>query len=159
VLAGLFLASTVSAVRAALASAGVIAPERDDAGHRHGGSGPVVVVGDAKLAKALRAEGVATVVVAPKPPRGVPDALTGSVDKLPLEAGTAAACVGVGASARPGAVAEWCRVVRDGGAVVIVDRRPPVDTTRVALCAGLTELEQRAAGRVTVTSGLVTSLA
>ena len=143
-LAGLFLASTVSAVRAALASANA--------------SGPVVVVGDAKLGKALRAEGVTTIVVAAKPPRGVPDAVTGTVDKIPLADGAAAACVGVGASARAGALAEWCRVVRDGGAVVIVDRRPPVETTRVALCAGLTELEQRAAGRVTITSGLVTSL-
>jgi hypothetical protein len=143
---GLFLASTVSAVRAALTSAGAA-------------TGPVVVVGDVKLGKALRAEGLGVSVVAPKPPRGVPDALTGSLEQLPLDAGAAAAVVGVGGAANRAAIAEWCRVVRDGGAVVMVDRGEPTEATRAALCAGLTELEQRAAGRVVVTSGLVTALA
>jgi hypothetical protein len=141
---GLFLASTVSAVRAALASAGA--------------DGKIVVVGDVKLGKALLGEGIAAIVVAAKPPRGVPDAVTGTIDQLPLEAGAASAVVGVGAVDHATALAEWCRVVRDGGAVVLVDRGDAVAATRLALCAGLTEIEQRAAGRVTVTSGLVTTL-
>lgn len=141
---GLFLASTVSAVRAALTSAGV--------------AGPVVVVGDVKLAKVLRQEGVATVVVAAKPPRGLPDALAGGLDAVPLPDRQAAAVVGVGGAGHPAALAEWCRIVRDGGAVVLVDKAEPADVTRLALCAGLTEIEQRAAGRGVVTSGLVAAL-
>jgi hypothetical protein len=145
VLDGLFIGSTVSAVRAALASAGA--------------TGKVVVVGDVKLGKALRAEGVTAVVVAAKPPRGVADAITGAIDKLPLADGEAAAVVGVGGVDRPAALAEWCRIVKDGGAVVLVDRGGAEDATRAALCAGLTEIEQRSAGRVTITSGLVATLA
>jgi hypothetical protein len=144
---GLFLASTVSAVRAALASVAAA-----------GAGAPVVVVGDVKLGKALRGEGVDAVVVAAKPPRGVPGAVTGALDQLPFEAASAAAVVGVGGAALPAALAEWCRVVRDGGAVVMVDRGDATVATRAALCAGLTEIEQRAAGRHTVTSGLVTLL-
>ena len=45
-----------------------------------------------------------------------------------------------------------------GGAVILVDRAAPESSTRAALCAGLTEIEQRTAGRLTVTSGLVTTL-
>jgi hypothetical protein len=144
-LEGLFIASTVSAIRAALASAGT--------------TGKVIVVGDPKLGKALRTEGITAVVVAPKPPRGLDDALTGTLDQIPLPSASAAAVIGVGAIAHPAAVTEWCRVVRDGGAVILVDRGDPETATRLALCAGLTEIEQRSAGRMTVTSGLVTTLA
>src|SRR5258705_13958464 len=146
-LGGLFIASTVSAVRAALASAGTDATAK------------VVVVGDVKLGKALRAEGLAAIVVAAKPPRGVPDAITGTPSRIPLADGGAAALVGVGTVTDRAALTEWCRVVRDGGAVILVDRGAPESATRAALCAGLTEIEQRAAGRLTVTSGLVTTLA
>jgi hypothetical protein len=142
---GLFIASTVSAVRAALASATATA-------------GKVVVVGDVKLGKALRAEGVPAVVVAAKPPRGVDDAITGAIDRVPLADREAAAVVGVGGVGHPTALAEWCRIVRDRGAVVLVDRGAAEDATRAVLCAGLTEIEQRTAGRLTVTSGLVTML-
>jgi hypothetical protein len=141
----LFLASTVSAVRAALGSAGV--------------DGRVLVVGDAKLGKALGAEGVDVVVVAGgKPPKGVAAIDGGTVDRIPVDSRDAAAVVGVGATARgdcAAVLAEWSRVVRDGGAVVMVDRGAATDATRRALCAGLAEIEQRVAGRVIVTSGLV----
>lgn len=148
-LGGLFIASTVSAVRAALASAGTAA------------TATVIVVGDAKLGKALRAEGVAATVVSAKPPRGMTDAITGTPASIPVPDGSAAALVGVSASGASdhAALAEWCRIVRDGGAVILVDRGAPEAATRAALCAGLTEIEQRAAGRITVTSGLVTTLA
>ncbi|MEO8550524.1 MAG: hypothetical protein ABI678_11145 [Kofleriaceae bacterium] len=52
----------------------------------------------------------------------------------------------------------WSRVVRDGGAIVLLDRGHAPETSRRALCAGLTEVEQRRAGRTIVTSGLVSHL-
>jgi hypothetical protein len=42
--------------------------------------------------------------------------------------------------------------------LVLVDRGRAAEASRRALCAGLTELEQRHAGRLVVTSGLVTHL-
>lgn len=84
--------------------------------------------------------------------------LRGSPSALPLADGTLAALVGAGAGETPdGArlLAEWTRAVRHGGAVVLVDRAPREVLTRRALCAGLREIEQRMAGRLVVTSGLV----
>ena len=52
----------------------------------------------------------------------------------------------------------WTRVVRDGGAIVFVDRGHAPEASRRALCSGLTELEQRRSGRIIVTSGLVSHL-
>jgi hypothetical protein len=52
----------------------------------------------------------------------------------------------------------WARLVRDGGALVLVDRGRATEASRRALCAGLTEIEQRHAGRAVITSGLVTHL-
>ncbi len=52
----------------------------------------------------------------------------------------------------------WCRLVRDGGLVVLVDRGHAVDRDATRAVRGLTELEQRHAGRAVVTSGLVTQL-
>ena len=45
-----------------------------------------------------------------------------------------------------------------GGGLVLVDRAAAVELSRRALCAGLTALEQRVAGRWTVTSGVVSRL-
>ena len=53
---------------------------------------------------------------------------------------------------------DWTRVTRDGGILVFVDRGHAVEASRRALCAGLTEIEQRHVGRTIVTSGLVTHL-
>lgn len=55
-------------------------------------------------------------------------------------------------------LAEWSRAVADGGLVVLVDRAPSIELSRRALCGGLAELQQRPAGRMTVTSGIVTEL-
>ncbi len=55
-------------------------------------------------------------------------------------------------------LAAWSAVVRDGGAIVLLDRGRAMAASRCALCAGLSELEQRHAGRAVVTSGLVTHL-
>jgi len=56
------------------------------------------------------------------------------------------------------ALREWTRVVRDGGAIIFVDRGHASEASRRALCSGLTELEQRRSGRLVVTSGLVSHL-
>ena len=53
---------------------------------------------------------------------------------------------------------EWRRVTRDGGAIVFVDRGHAPEASRRALCAGLSEIEQRHVGRTVITSGLVTHL-
>ncbi len=79
-----------------------------------------------------------------------------------IDAGTLDAVVGVDIvddDAWHETLRAWTRVVRDGGAVVLVDRGSPSEASRRALCSGLTELEQRHAGRVVVTSGLITHLA
>jgi len=52
----------------------------------------------------------------------------------------------------------WSRVVRDGGAIVFVDRGHAHEASRRALCGGLTEIEQRRAGRAVITSGVVSHL-
>jgi hypothetical protein len=52
----------------------------------------------------------------------------------------------------------WTRAIRDGGTVVLIDKGHAAEASRRALCAGLTELEQRQAGRAVITSGLVTHL-
>ena len=53
----------------------------------------------------------------------------------------------------------WSRVVRDGGAIIFVDRGHAHEASRRALCGGLSEIEQRHAGRSIITSGLVSHLA
>lgn len=50
-------------------------------------------------------------------------------------------------------MAAWCRAVAPGGLVVLVDRGQATELSRRALCGGLSAVEQRAAGRVLVTSG------
>jgi hypothetical protein len=50
-------------------------------------------------------------------------------------------------------LAAWCRAVVPGGLIVLVDRGQATELSRRALCGGLTAVEQRAAGRVLVTSG------
>jgi hypothetical protein len=145
-------------------------------------AGDVAVVGDVALGLALRKR-AASEARAPRQPRmpwsGTAEAfaivaepgaraarklegvLQGTPAQLPVADGALAAVIGVGALAPENSVAlhqmisEWLRAVRDGGAVVLVDRVPRTLATRHALCAGLTELEQRASGRAVVTSGVV----
>ena len=50
-------------------------------------------------------------------------------------------------------IAAWCRAVAPGGLIVLVDRGQAAELSRRALCGGLSAVEQRAAGRVLVTSG------
>jgi hypothetical protein len=47
----------------------------------------------------------------------------------------------------------WCKAVGHSGLIVLVDRGQATELSRRALCGGLTQIEQRVAGRVLVTSG------
>ncbi len=137
---GLFVTPAVTAIDEALASASA--------------DGKIAVVGHAKIAAALAAK--REVLVVGLPPRAAkkrPDALA---DLSSVADGSLAGVIGIDTEAAP--LVEWTRVVRDGGVVVLVDRGGAPAASKRALCAGLTELEQRHAGRVVVTSGLVTHL-
>jgi len=139
---GLFVAPSVAAIAEALASARKVA-----------------VVGNAKLATALATEREIVPVGLSK---RAAKKLTGALaDLSAIEDGSLDGVVGVDVATDDGwelTLREWKRVVRDGGAIVLVDRGRAPEASRRALCAGLGELEQRHAGRVVVTSGLVTHL-
>jgi hypothetical protein len=104
---------------------------------RHAPAGPVAVVGEPPLAKALAAGG-----------REV--AASAAVDGADGDAALAAV-IAVG----EGSPDDWTRAVKDGGVLVLVDKAAPPVGTRRALCAALHDLEQRVAGKVVVTSGRV----
>ncbi|MBK7195548.1 MAG: hypothetical protein IPH80_23945 [Myxococcales bacterium] len=128
---GLWIASAAPAVEAALAGLP---------------AGAVAVIANPRLARALIARGRAVTEVAA-------DAA--------LAPATFAAVVAVGAGDRADwapTLAAWAGAVVDGGGLVLVDRAAAVELSRRALCAGLTALEQRVAGRWTVTSGVVSRL-
>lgn len=179
-LAGLFRGAIAELVDEALTTALALAGQPRAAGD-------VAVVGDVALGLALRkraaasearpaatsatsgvGSGAAAFAIVAEPgaraARKIEGVLQGTPAQLPLADGALAAVIGVGALAPESSVAlhqmirEWVRVVRDGGAVVLVDRVPRTLATRHALCAGLTEIEQRASGRAVVTSGLVSRL-
>lgn len=142
---GLFVTPAVTAISEALASAGA--------------AGLLVVVGNAKLAAALKAKH--EVVAVGLSPRAAKKANAPLADTSTLEAGSVAAVIGVDVASEDTwetTLRDWTRVVRDGGALVLVDRGNAVEASRRALCAGLSEIEQRHAGRVVVTSGLVSHL-
>ena len=143
---GLFVAPAVTAVTEALRSA-----RADD--------GRLAVIGNAKLATALaKPRDVIAVGLTARAAKKHPGALA---DLSSVEASSLAGVIGVDVSVRDdweAALREWARVVRDGGVLVMLDRGRAAEASRRALCAGLTELEQRHAGRLVVTSGLVTHL-
>jgi hypothetical protein len=146
VLDGLFVTPAVTAIAEALTSAGAT-------------EGPIVVVGNAKLATALAAK--REVIAVGMSARAAKKLANVHADTSTLDVGSCAAVIGVDVtedaqwSATLGA---WSRVVRDGGAIVLVDKGHAPEASRRALCAGLTELEQRHAGRAVITSGLVSHL-
>lgn len=144
-LESLFVTPAVEAITEALTSARA--------------AGPVVVVGHAKLATALRAtREVLPVGMTARAAKRLGDTLA---DTTTLEAGAVAAVIGADVATSETWAAqlhEWSRIVRDGGVIVLVDRGHAPEASRRALCAGLTEIEQRHDGRTIVTSGLVTHL-
>lgn len=139
---GLWIASAAPAIDAALDSMG--------------SEGPIAVLGHPRLARALSALDRAVTLVG----AGGKKAIAGAREALP-RAPEFAAIVGVGIGEDPvwsATLAGWAAATVDGGGLVMVDRGPAVELSRRALCAGLTALEQRVAGRWIVTSGLVSRL-
>jgi len=146
VLDGLFVTPAVSAIAEALGTT------RAD--------GKLAVIGNAKLATALRdaKHDVQPIGLSVRAAKKLTNALA---DLSSIEDRSLAAVVGVNVASDDGweiTLREWTRVVRDGGAIVFVDRGHSPEASRRALCAGLSEIEQRHVGRVVVTSGLVTHL-
>jgi hypothetical protein len=142
----LFVTPAVTAIGEALASA------RAD--------GKLAVVGNARLALALASSDreILPVALSRRATKRLPNACD---DLTAIEARSLAAVVGVDVAADERwehTLRDWTRVVRDGGALVFVDRGRAPEASRRALCAGLGELEQRRIGRVVITSGLVTHL-
>lgn len=142
---GLFVTPTVTTIADALASAHV--------------EGTIAVVGNAKLAKVLSAtRDIIPIGLRPRAAKKLPRTLA---DTTTIEPASLAAVVGTDITGDPAwedTLRGWSRIVKDGGAIVFVDRGGAVEASRRALCAGLTELEQRHAGRQVITSGLVTHL-
>ena len=139
---GLFVTPAVTAIVEALGSAKA--------------DGKLAVIGNAKLATAMAAQRTNYSVVpiglsaraAKKHPNALPDLAS-------VESCTLAAVIAVDVTT---ADPEWSRVVRDGGVIVFVDRGHATQASHRALCSGLTEIEQRHAGRTVITSGLVSHL-
>ncbi|HEU4732542.1 MAG TPA: hypothetical protein VFT22_31825 [Kofleriaceae bacterium] len=142
---GLFVTPALTAVTEALSSAKA--------------EGALAVIGHAKLATALSAgRDVLPVALsaraAKKLPRAIPDLASVAPASL-----AAVVATGLATDADwEATIRTWSRVVRDGGAIVIVDRGHRHEASRRALCGGLTEIEQRHAGRSVITSGLVSHL-
>ena len=140
---GLFVTPAVTAIAEALGSA----------------AGPIAVVGNAKLATALAARReVVAIGLSARAAKRLTNALA---DLSSIEERSLAAVIGVDVAVDDGwelTLRDWQRVVRDGGALVMVDRGHAAEASRRALCGGLTELEQRHAGRSVITSGLVSHL-
>jgi hypothetical protein len=145
VLDGLFVTPAVTAISEALGSANA--------------EGPIAVVGNAKLAVALAT--TREVIAVGLSARAAKKLSNTRDDIATVDAGSLAAVIGVDVTddeTWPATLATWTRAVRDGGALVFVDKGRAAEASRRALCAGLSELEQRQAGRTVITSGLVTHL-
>ena len=143
---GLFVTPAVTAITEALTSAAAT-------------EGPIVVIGNAKLAVALAAN--REVIAVGMSARAAAKLANVQPDTSALADGSCAAVIGVDVTEDdqwPATLRTWSRVVRDGGAIILVDKGHAPEASRRALCAGLTELEQRHAGRAVITSGLVSHL-
>lgn len=145
-LEALFVPPTSAAITAALAGARV--------------EGRLAVVGDARLAAAL-STGRREVLAVGVSGRAARKLSSQVADLSSVEDRSLAAVIGTDVATDPDwehRLRGWARVVRDGGAIVFVDRGHAVEASRRALCAGLCEIAQRHAGRSVVTSGVVTHL-
>jgi hypothetical protein len=141
---GLRRPGLVAAVDAALTAAGV---QRQDV---------VIVDGDVALAAALATSGrVVQTVVSGKAARRAPSPIAA----LPGAPAVAAVVLAPRGPVPDDAFARASSAILDGGALVLVARVAAAEATRRALCAGLSEIEQRTVGGAFVTSGLVTTWA
>jgi hypothetical protein len=127
--------------------AGVVAAALD-AGRT---DGTVLVVGPPALARALAQRGRA-VAHAAATGRLANRTLRARADALPIADGALGALV---AATEDEPHEGWLRAVRGGGVVVLIVAVDATELSRRALCAGLTDLEERRAGRLLVMSGLV----
>jgi hypothetical protein len=158
---GLFVTPTVVAIGDALTSISrpSILPLAAGAASS-GAPESIAVVGNARLAAALGATRV--VIPVGLSPRAAKK-LRGTARELAaIEPASLAALVGVDLAVASGwedTLRDWSRAVRDGGAIVFVDRGHAHEASRRALCGGLTEIEQRRAGRAVITSGVVSHFA
>lgn len=143
---GLFVAPALAAVAEALSSA-------------RANEGAIAVIGNAKLAGALAKQRTTLAVgLSARAAKKHPGALD---DFSSVEPRSLAAVIAVDVTlddAWQTSLETWSRVIRDGGAIVLLDRGHAPEASRRALCGGLSELEQRRAGRTIVTSGLVSHL-
>lgn len=145
---GLFVTPAVSAIAEAISS---VPP-----------GAKLAVIGNAKLANALadarKGDDVLPIGMTARAAKRLTNALA---DLSSLDDRSLAAVIGIDIAVDDGweiTLREWTRVVGDGGVVVFVDRGHAAEASRRALCAGLTEIQQRHVGRTIVTSGLVTHL-
>jgi hypothetical protein len=149
---GLFVTPAVTAISDALARAAAALPSPGASG----AGAAIAVVGSAKLVVALGAD--REVIPVGLSPRAAKKLRGAARELAALEAGSVAALIGVDLAIAAGwedLLRDWSRVVKDGGAIVIIDRGHAHEASRRALCGGLTEIEQRRAGRSVITSGLV----
>ena len=145
---GLFVAPAVAAITEALGKI----------------DGTIAVIGDAKIAQALAATHTVIAIgisgrAAKKLSKSLAETAKDSV--AAIDPASLAAVIGVDVTADEAWVETlraWTRAVRDEGTLVLIDKGHAAEASRRALCAGLTELEQRPAGRAVITSGLVTHL-
>lgn len=124
-------------------------------------SGTLAVIGNAKLATALASARKGEVVPVAMSARAAKKLTNALADLSGIDDRSLAGVVGVDLTVDDGwelTLRDWTRVTRDGGVLVFVDRGHAPEASRRALCAGLTEIQQRHAGRTIVTSGLVTHL-
>lgn len=147
------IASAVAAIDRALAAAGA--------------AGPIVVLNHPRIARGLTDRGRDVLLAAERARfrRRNSPAFACDERSLPIASRAVAAVVANGLSERDDwrkRLAEWRRVVAAGGAIALVDqgvgRSRASEITRRALCAGISDIEQRHAGRTLVTSGLVIHL-
>ena len=150
-LSTLFISQTANAVHEALDAADI-------------GDGLVTVLDQPRLGRALAERGHRILQIADRArslKRIAGDRLCGVADALPLGDGLLSAVVATGLGQRSDwseVLAEWSRVTRAGGSIILIDRSPATELTRRTLCSGLTEIEQRRLGRTIVTSGRVARL-
>ncbi len=144
---GLFVAPAVAAITEALGEV----------------KGTVAVIGDAKIAQALAAKHTVIAVgisgrATKKLPKPLAETAVDSVTTIDPSSLAAVVGLNVTEDGWVETLRAWTRAVRDGGMLVLIDKGHAAEASRRALCVGLTELEQRHAGRAVITSGLVTHL-
>ena len=149
----LFSSQTVDAVEAAIRASGV--------------TGRVAVLGNPRLAKGMCRRGRDVIYVSSslrslsRYGTECGARICGSDDRLPLADASVDVVVGLGLAEQQdwqATIDSWACAASPHGLIVMVDKAPACELSRRALCGGLTNVEQRRAGRQLVTSGRVCRL-